>query len=563
MNSSNTSVEGVTPTLYPVLATILSTIITENGSLVEPKTPTDALKSETYSSDYTTFANETLDMTITATVEHLQHGNVTYEQFTVSPFHNMTTTAKDNATMAQMPPCPILLTEEQQLSVGDVQFWIDGILTFIVVVLGLTGNVLTMTILTKPKMKSSTNAYLLALAIWDSVVLLSSLLLLALPQTIASYSHYFPDLVPIVYPIGLTGQTATIWLMVCVAVERYIAVCHPLKANRMCTIKRARIIIILVSFLSLIYNICRIFEYSKDYVIDHETNKTIPILKLTELYTENDTYKKVYYTWLYIPILCFIPIGTLAVLNTFLVRAVHKSQQQQQTMHVRQTTENNSVTIMLVCVVIVFIVCQFPALVYNVAWSADYCYVDYSYGWMILSSIRNFLVSINSAVNFILYCALGQKFRRLFMFTYFRCCMSQRSLAKYNKTISGFTMTTTVNMASVNAAKKYARALKQNQRNIINNRSPNSTYRHGQNNLAITPELNRHLTPEHERLNISSDSLNTLQTVNGSIGTLSGQSDDKSVVETGHEAQPDVAEAGVYCIYNGQMMDGNQTETYL
>jgi hypothetical protein len=85
-----------------------------------------------------------------------------------------------------------------------------------------------------------------------------------------------------------------------------------------------------------------------------------------------------------------------------------------------QSRENN-VTIMLVSVVMVFIVCQVPALIYNMAYAINVKAVLMSEGWMALSTLRNFLVNLNSAINFILYCALGQKFRRTFVRTFCPC----------------------------------------------------------------------------------------------------------------------------------------------
>jgi uncharacterized membrane protein YidH (DUF202 family) len=66
----------------------------------------------------------------------------------------------------------------------------------------------------------------------------------------------------------------------------------------------------------------------------------------------------------------FIPLTSLAVLNAFLIFAVKKSHQQRKDMNVRQSRENN-VTIMLVSVVMVFMICQLPALVYNVAFAVN------------------------------------------------------------------------------------------------------------------------------------------------------------------------------------------------
>jgi len=47
----------------------------------------------------------------------------------------------------------------------------DGILTNVLVIVGLIANGLTLAVLSRPSMHSSTNSYLSALAVCDSVVL--------------------------------------------------------------------------------------------------------------------------------------------------------------------------------------------------------------------------------------------------------------------------------------------------------------------------------------------------------------------------------------------------------
>ncbi len=50
----------------------------------------------------------------------------------------------------------------------------------------------------------------------------------------------FPYTTPYIYPLGLTAQTASVYLTVSITVERYIVVCHPLKARSLCTPTRTR-----------------------------------------------------------------------------------------------------------------------------------------------------------------------------------------------------------------------------------------------------------------------------------------------------------------------------------
>ncbi|GAA50995.1 FMRFamide receptor, partial [Clonorchis sinensis] len=76
-------------------------------------------------------------------------------------------------------------------------------------------------------------------------------------------------------------------------------------------------------------------------------------------------------------------------------------------------TERN-VTRMVVVVVGVFVFCQLPAMVYNIYFGIT-SQVQPVAGWCVLSEVRNFLVVLNSSINFVIYCCMGAKFRRSFV----------------------------------------------------------------------------------------------------------------------------------------------------
>ena len=307
----------------------------------------------------------------------------------------------------------------------QLEFYLNGVVAVCVIFLGLVGNCLTVVVLTRKTMRSSTNFFLTGLALWDMMVLLCTLLLMTLSHFSASYKEIVqPYIVVYIYPLALVAQTSTVWITVSFTVERYIAVCHPLKAARMCSINRARIVIISVSVVSFLYNMTRWFEYEIFQLEnDNSTGMTSAVnFRGTEL-GNNILYNKIYYSF-YLFIMFVIPLSSLAIFNTCLIHAVKKSQKQQKDMNVRQSRENN-VTIMLVSVVIVFMMCQVPAAVYNVAYAIDLQTVKTRLGWSILSTVRNFLVTFNSAINFLLYCAFGQKFRRIFMRTFCQCFLSE------------------------------------------------------------------------------------------------------------------------------------------
>jgi len=74
---------------------------------------------------------------------------------------------------------------------GGVQdtalFWLNGVATNVLVIIGLIANCFTLSVLCRRLMTSSTNSYLSALAVWDSVVLVCTALLIGLPAITITY----------------------------------------------------------------------------------------------------------------------------------------------------------------------------------------------------------------------------------------------------------------------------------------------------------------------------------------------------------------------------------------
>ena len=117
---------------------------------------------------------------------------------------------------------------------------------FVVVVTGLIGNIMVVLVVAKASsMHTPTNCYLVSLAIADVCVLVSS--------SLQNFVECFTIIDQWVF--GAAGCSILIFLqylginasslsITAFTVERYIAICHPMKAQTMCTVSRAKKIII-------------------------------------------------------------------------------------------------------------------------------------------------------------------------------------------------------------------------------------------------------------------------------------------------------------------------------
>jgi len=101
-----------------------------------------------------------------------------------------------------------------------------------VVLFGVGGNLVNVAVLTRRSMKSSTNSYLTALAVYDILYLVFALTMTldhySAVSRSPSYQHYR---LPFGRPLTDTASNTGIWLTLTFTVERYIGVCHPMKGK--------------------------------------------------------------------------------------------------------------------------------------------------------------------------------------------------------------------------------------------------------------------------------------------------------------------------------------------
>ncbi|CAG0917130.1 unnamed protein product [Notodromas monacha] len=155
------------------------------------------------------------------------------------------------------------------LDTAAYEFIVHGICLPIVGLFGLVGNGLSMFILSRPQMRSSMNCCLLGLASCDSALILCCLLLFSVPSVhgfSGLFRGYYATLhhltAPWLYPLALMAQTASIYITMTVTLERYVAVCRPLRARALCTYGRAKLYLGIIIAFSIAYNIPRFFEMS-------------------------------------------------------------------------------------------------------------------------------------------------------------------------------------------------------------------------------------------------------------------------------------------------------------
>ncbi|XP_063876942.1 FMRFamide receptor-like isoform X1 [Scylla paramamosain] len=307
------------------------------------------------------------------------------------------------------------------------RFVVQLVLVPLVLVVGVLGNSVTIIVLTRRQMRSSTNFYLTALAISDLLylVFIFSLSIRHHPGMNQPhhwfYWHYFR------YALWLAdaSSSTSIWLTVTFTIERYIAVCHPIKGKVICTESRALRVIVAVFVLCFTLTATTPHEW----VILVNTDPDSGQSRLTLAYStlgSNTTYKKIFY-WFTAVMFILLPLVLLAVFNSFLIHIVKQSRATRRTMtntasdrDSHSQSQENKITVMLIAVVLLALLCQLPVavlLLYQSFYESKPSSTSY-YIELGLGNIFNLLTAINAACNFVLYCAMSDKYRRTFLRTF-------------------------------------------------------------------------------------------------------------------------------------------------
>lgn len=303
--------------------------------------------------------------------------------------------------------------EDYDANENALDFWMSGIVLNLVGIVGILGNVLSMVILSRPQMRSSINYLLIGLARCDTILIITSMLLFGF-RSIYPYSGYlffynfyiYPQISPFVFPLAVAAQTASIYLTLMVSLERYVAVCHPLRARALCTYGRSKFYVIFCAVFAVLYNLVKLWEI-RVVAYDSPRLGMIYCVTSTEL-RKNSEYITIYIHWCYLVVNYFIPFIGLLIFNLLIYRQVRKANKERQRLSRTEKREIGLAT-MLMCVVIVFFLFNLLALYINIM-EAFYKTIEDD-----LIVISNLLVTLNSSVNFIIYVIFGEKFKRIFL----------------------------------------------------------------------------------------------------------------------------------------------------
>lgn len=298
----------------------------------------------------------------------------------------------------------------------------------------LVANTLVVVVLSKRHMRTPTNSVLLAMALADMFTVLFSA-----PWHFYMYTfgnHYKPF-----YPLSACYawsmmnevipnlfHTASIWLTLALAVQRYIYVCHAPVARTWCTMPRvlkgiAWIFVFAAlhqstRFVDRIYAPCNILWEGHHYLVCKPD-----LAYWVEFVLTPDVYFNIYY-WFRVFFVHTIPCVALILLNVLLFKALREAQRKRDLLfkdnkksnECKKMRDSNCTTMMLIVVVSVFLIVEVPLAVVTVLHiisSTVSEFLDYKFANVFIL-FSNFIIIITYPINFAIYCGMSRQFRETF-----------------------------------------------------------------------------------------------------------------------------------------------------
>lgn len=331
------------------------------------------------------------------------------------------------------------LGQMDRLYEHKLMYYLMGIGGVSVCCLGLVANGLSVAVLTRRSMRSSTYTYLSALAVCDTLVLVFTALLILKDtksdSSSKSLDHIYSIIFPYVHPTAIIFQVTSIWLTLAFTVDRYIMICHPFRAESMCRRSRARRVVLGLYVGGVVFSIPKFLEYytqKHEFVLMNSTEIVYGI-EVTDI-GKNEVFREIVHSWMYLICVCGLPFLTLVVLNAFLIYAVRMSRRKGKELNAREKHRNDT-TVMLIGVIVLFLICQGPALVSRMIYAfkpvSHITKVDVT-----LNEVANFLVILNSAINIVPYYFFGRKFRKEFWLLFCACLFDKDELRRMTRSFS-------------------------------------------------------------------------------------------------------------------------------
>ena len=307
-------------------------------------------------------------------------------------------------------------------------------------IIGTLGNILSFLILIRKR--ASTYLYLAVLAVLDILVLYVGLMRLWIAEFTVDLQNTSNWLCKAVNYLGYVSSDCSVWIIIAVTFERFVAVCLPLKAPQICKRARAKIIIS-VCILSICTLNCPMI-WAVELQTTEQSGSNLVSCRAMEGY---ETLINRVWPWVDAAVYSIIPFLLLTCLNSLIIRACisalkrrrflqigssfegsfRRDSRQNEDKHFikrsmssHQNMEKKRLVVTLLAVSFTFLITALPMNILQILTAfygvkKDIDPVSYAFQFAEFTLVRTvveLLMYVNHTVNFFYYCINGRKFRR-------------------------------------------------------------------------------------------------------------------------------------------------------
>ena len=329
-------------------------------------------------------------------------------------------------TMADVIVSSVAVTGIASTPCPTRQVYIDVFIMYIagigsITLIGLTLNVINILVLRHQP--SSINSILLLqyLAVTDVMFLLVCFVYFPLRHllTLIVYGDeifkqndwlHMSDLLAVIHPLFFITQNHRNWTVVLITMERFLSIAFPFWARGALTKPRLRLAFILLGGLSVGGPSIYWFRTGYYTYFNRCVNRVVQIVRYPKT---TDVYFDYYYTVVTVT----VPMMLIYVMNMILIYVMRKSLQTRVklTHQTHDTKLQRQANAMVVSMMIVFTVCESLSCVDRVLTMVGTKFSTHSKIKNYLRKLGLLLNVVDSAFNFVAYCASNPSFRRGFL----------------------------------------------------------------------------------------------------------------------------------------------------
>lgn len=207
--------------------------------------------------------------------------------------------------------------------------------------------------------------------------------------------------------VATIARNALVWTIVAINLERYFAVCRPFQALTVCSITKSRLCLIIISILSVVFNVCRFWDCK------------IISGKIVRFLMRNPIYIEFYRLWLTFVFKFVLPFVVLVIVNIFIVTTLCRRKQFSKMSAHQENRFDRKTSIIIVIFTFIFLLFNFPPFFHHFVeascfrWKLKLCKTVKLYQ-LLISHLANLMITIHGCTTFFIYFICSRSFRSRF-----------------------------------------------------------------------------------------------------------------------------------------------------